>query len=346
MTTPSPADRELVTRYLLGELGPDEDLALEAKAESSPGLSEDLAEGRALLTAIRADHPCLNNLDVRGRLRPLVQTASPAPLRLVPQLISLLLLTAILTLATSPSQGPVLPSSTPTHLPVSPLRPSPESSRTWLAATQDLNGQWNPGQWGGQERFKVAVTALAVMALQQPSPDRPIEPGIEDRIRKASQWLWGSADGDGYFGGQGPGTAFNHALATLALLERRDGTYNSGLVRALELIRTSQNRDGGWGRYGEGGGASVGAVTAWQVKTLETAVALGRSSPELDRALRKGRSWMERSGHHTITAPWGEVGGPAHKAGGRVLAAATESLSRSSPARQRAISALLASRGS
>lgn len=118
----------------------------------------------------------------------------------------------------------------------------------WLGHNQSADGTWKGNR--GNTTGVVAAAAIALMSQGH-------LPGIGEygpQTAKALQFLLRAAQPDGliYRQDMGPFPMYHHALATLALAEAwgqsADPRMREALRKAVDLICSSQNRQGGW-RY-------------------------------------------------------------------------------------------------
>ena len=161
----------------------------------------------------------------------------------------------------------------------------------WLCGTQEADGSWSTARWGGNKQFEVALTALSLLALLHEG-----RPDAADKRMPAAQkaigYLLEQQNDRGEFGPAFAGSPYNQGLATLALLrawqcleERR---LKAPLDRAIEVIRSRQNGNGGWGYLNEAPSTSNLSIALWQIEALRSAAALGWNSakPSVERGLR------------------------------------------------------------
>ena len=161
----------------------------------------------------------------------------------------------------------------------------------WLVAQQCPDGTWSPAQTGGNEAFRPALTALAMMALQRHAPERHAE-----AISRAKAALEALQTADGAFGPEPSAKLYNHSFATFALLSLesgKDGDLSPTLQRAIAFSLRSQNHLGAWDYPPRETGNS--ALTVWQLGILMQARNAGWSDDA--GQLRRGLSWLRRQGH-------------------------------------------------
>ncbi len=164
----------------------------------------------------------------------------------------------------------------------------------WLVAQQCPDGTWSPAQTGGNEAFRPALTALAMMALQRHAPERHAE-----AIARAKAALEALQTEDGAFGREPSAKLYNHSFATYALLSlanEHGEDLTPALQRAIAFSLGSQNHLGSWDYPPRETGNS--ALTVWQLGILMQARKAGWS----DNAgqLRRGLSWLRRKGHEGL----------------------------------------------
>jgi hypothetical protein len=161
----------------------------------------------------------------------------------------------------------------------------------WLVAQQCPDGTWSPAQTGGNEAFRPALTALAMMALQRHAPERHAE-----AIARAKAALEALQTEDGAFGREPSAKLYNHSFATYALLSLANENgeeLTPALQRAITFSLGSQNHLGSWDYPPRETGNS--ALTVWQLGILMQARKAGWSDDA--GQLRRGLSWLRRKGH-------------------------------------------------
>lgn len=95
------------------------------------------------------------------------------------------------------------------------LRASFERALDWLCQNQDGDGSWDAARWGGQNRFRISLTALGALALMSANADSPhrTEPAA-----RAVSWLISQQRKDGCFGAPPSLEPYDHSLSLLAVL--------------------------------------------------------------------------------------------------------------------------------
>lgn len=190
-----------------------------------------------------------------------------------------------------------------------------EKARTWLLDNQLPDGSWDVEKWGAQGRYRVGVSALALLALAE-TTNWTERPDLRRAIERGAKYLVSQQTPEGFFGPYGDCTPYNHTFATLALLRVREwwgtGAYDPNLGRALEYIRRSQRPEGSWGYPREGtrqpGNASI---TLWYVTVLQSAEQLGwrEVRENVDRAFHWLRTTTDERGRvgyrRPYDFPWG-----------------------------------------
>jgi hypothetical protein len=170
----------------------------------------------------------------------------------------------------------------------------------WLASKQQKDGSWSG--------YETAFTGLSLMAFigakcVQKDYSASVKAALnflKSRYTPASKYPEGSKDA-AYYGGQlGSKDMYEHAIATLGLIEALVDLNDSSLEPiaqdAINLIIRSQNTEhkpetlsgpfkpdnqyyGGW-RYNPDSTSSDISVSGWQILTLKAAVNAGFSVPE------------------------------------------------------------------
>ena len=167
---------------------------------------------------------------------------------------------------------------------------APDAAADWLASRQCPDGTWSPSETGGNEAFRPALTALALMALQRHAPVRHA-----DAIARAEQALVAMQTDDGAFGDSSPDRLYNHSFATYALLtlqNARGAGLTPTLKRAIAFSLRSQNHFGAWDYAVQRPGNA--ALTVWQLAIL---VEAGKAGWRDDAGqMRRGLAWLRRLG--------------------------------------------------
>jgi len=170
----------------------------------------------------------------------------------------------------------------------------------WLASNQQKDGSWS--------RYEEAYTGLSLMAFigakcvqkDYSASAKSAVQYLKSVYKPSSKYVEGSEDA-AYHGGQlGTDNMYEHAIATLGLIEAlvdmNDSTLEPIAQDAVNLIIRSQNTEhkpgtlrgpfkpdsphhGGW-RYSPNSNDSDLSVTGWQVLTLKAAMNAGFSIPD------------------------------------------------------------------
>lgn len=159
--------------------------------------------------------------------------------------------------------------------------------RNWLVRTQRADGLWQPvGTINETRAYTTALSALAALALERHGPANR---AVVDRAIVA---LLAAQQADGAFGPSGRCRAYNHGMATAALLAihqlRPEAVAEAPLRHAVAYIRAGQHAAGAWG-YQSGDPPNT-ALTVWQTDALQRAAVLGWGDPE--GHLRKAVRWL------------------------------------------------------
>jgi hypothetical protein len=200
--------------------------------------------------------------------------------------------------------------------PAAPAAGGSEGAVAWLLRSQEPDGSWSAKRWGGDERFEVALTGLALLALleHQPAAGPPASPPdpssrlLEGRapsrpssagafgtaVERAAEYLVRRQDEAGEFGPAFSGAPYNQGIATLALCrayERQRGeALRAALDRAVAAMGRRQAEAGGWGYREDGAAPANLSITLWQVEALRAAGRLGW--PQAAAGAERGARWM------------------------------------------------------
>ncbi len=172
-----------------------------------------------------------------------------------------------------------------------PVAPSDQVALAldWLAASQEPDGSWDPARWGGEEDYRVGITALALLALSDSDRAAAAHPAT---VTRATRYLLAQQGKSGAFGPFFSAMLYNHGITTVALLERyertRDASLREPIGRALGVISSEQQPAGGWGYLKSEANTSI---SAWQLQAL--LLASGLDWPETRAAADRGLTWVE-----------------------------------------------------
>jgi hypothetical protein len=90
-------------------------------------------------------------------------------------------------------------------------------SLAWLSKEQLPSGAWDVERWSGKEKFKVGVSAMAMIAIMKVD-----ESSDSESLKKALGYLMSEQSEDGHFGPMFLGDLYNQSLATLALRQAKE----------------------------------------------------------------------------------------------------------------------------
>jgi hypothetical protein len=179
----------------------------------------------------------------------------------------------------------------------------------YLAAKQDASGSWPHGQ---SQQPNTGIDALCLLAFL----GRGHVPGrgpYRETVGRAVDGLIASRRGDDLLvraGGHSHGPMYEHALATLALIEASGWVTTAGMREtcqaAVDLIVGAQNREGGW-RYQPKPQDADLSVTVMQVVALRAAQNARLEVPQetIDGAIRyvKTCARPEGGGRRPVAGP-------------------------------------------
>ncbi|MBN1444082.1 MAG: zf-HC2 domain-containing protein [Planctomycetes bacterium] len=166
-------------------------------------------------------------------------------------------------------------------------------ARSWLVSAQEPDGSWDPRKWGGSASFRVALTGFALLALS--GDDRG---SSGEACCRATGYLLRSQEESGIIGEASAGSLYNHAIATLALIEARGSSSakEAAIERAVSVLQSAQTPSGAWGciRDAEADAALENESTSiWALQALVRAAALDYETDA--RAIERGFQWFERN---------------------------------------------------
>ena len=148
-----------------------------------------------------------------------------------------------------------------------------ERAQDWLAKQQRPNGSW--GNCNGRN-------GLACMALMC-NGNTPGHNKHGARIAQGIDFIIGSQHENGYLTVGATGNMYQHALATLALVEAYGMTHNPAIreavIKGVDLILSAQNQTGGWHYNPTDQDADI-SVTVMQAMALRAAVEVGVHVPK------------------------------------------------------------------
>ncbi len=185
-----------------------------------------------------------------------------------------------------------------------------DAALRWLVRHQAPDGRWDCDGWQGQcaERcsgpgddtgggvYDPGVSGLALLAFLGDGHTHRYG-SFKRVVARGLRWLRAQQQADGSLGFHegGHGGAYNHAIATLALVEAyhlsRDFTLRKQAQAAVDFCVAAQNPGLGW-KYEVRGGRNDTSVTGWMVLALKGARVAGLAVP--DDAFAGARRWIER----------------------------------------------------
>jgi prenyltransferase beta subunit len=158
----------------------------------------------------------------------------------------------------------------------------------WLVSKQTPSGAW--GSTGDEQRYQVAMTGYALMGFLA-AGNLPGEGEFGKAVTAGTQYLIEQIGPDGLFANRNSGQyMYSHGVATIALAEiygqTRLPAMRSKLEKAVKLIISAQNNEGGW-RYRPVASDADISVTVLQVVALRAAKNGGIDVPQatIDRAV-------------------------------------------------------------
>lgn len=281
------ANPDVALAFVLGDLDAETASGFGRHLGECPACAEAVEQARGLLSVLTAEEPppCR---DLSGDVMQTIAQRKQRRHRWRRTAAMLVPLAAAIALVMggpaiwNRSHKPALPPEG-SHLAITDARVA--RALNWIAEQQQADGSWRPADWGGRDGYRVALTGIALMAMQL-KPD-----AYADESRRAAAWLVAQQNPGGSFGPSGEPRMYNHGIATTALLEySQDETlsrFDDNLRSAVGYVRRAQKPDGGWG-YGADDAANT-SITVWQLRALDYAAS---------------RGWHDEAGHVQRGVRW------------------------------------------
>ena len=159
----------------------------------------------------------------------------------------------------------------------------------WLAAAQSPNGSW--GTAGMERQHPTAITGYALLAFLA-AGQLPGEGEFGKTVSAGMEYLINSLSPEGLYSNRESGQyMYGHGVATIALAElygsSKSPAARAKLDKAIRLIISAQNREGGW-RYRPVASDADISVTVLQVTALRAAKNSGIDVPQstIDNAVK------------------------------------------------------------
>ncbi|MCC7012810.1 MAG: hypothetical protein IT454_09635 [Planctomycetes bacterium] len=209
-----------------------------------------------------------------------------------------------------------------------------DAAREWLAAHQSADGSWDCDGFAencahqtdgdstctgpGLAVNDVGVTGLAVLALSS-AHDGSRLPPFADPIQRGSAWLSNSQDPDlGSFGEpRGAQLNYSQSIAIMSLIDvrkmRGDVSLDPVIRRGVEFLQMARNPYGAWRYDYPPTGDSDTSVTAWALRALISARALG--VPIDSNAFEDGLTFLRDVVCDSSTGRYGydSIGSPSNR---------------------------------
>ncbi|MDA1007633.1 MAG: terpene cyclase/mutase family protein [Planctomycetota bacterium] len=186
-----------------------------------------------------------------------------------------------------------------------------------LAAQQNDNGSFGRGRYGSHAGI-AALCGLAFLA----DGNTPTRGQYAPQVRKALDFVLESSTESGLISDPtSHGPMYGHGFATLFLgevygMDQGDSRVRDALVRAVRLIQSSQNDEGGW-RYNPVPSDADISVTICEIMALRSARNAGIKIPKeaVDAAVRYVRECQNPDGGFRYTRGAGSSAWPRTAAG-------------------------------
>lgn len=295
-------DGELAAAYACGELEGEELRAFEARLATDASLARRARELKEVVEAIATDPSRTAARDLAPEIIARVRTRGLGGVlrigrrdRILKAAAALLLVAAsgffIARLARVPGDNG-LGTDSGGGTDANARLEAVEGALDWLSRTQRDDGSWDPVQWGGQERSRVGLTGMAILAIVRHDPR--LELGGRGRaVDRGVEYLLSRQRSNGCVGAESGGMICNHGIATVALIEAHAARGRQGLQSPIEAalrhIAREQLDSGGWG-YRRPNGAANTEVSVWQLHALD--LARRKGFPVESGAIERGVRWL------------------------------------------------------
>lgn len=204
---------------------------------------------------------------------------------------------------------PLSAGTPPADVPITPaIDRAIDGGLKYLAANQNPDGSWNVG--GGH---RAAITAYVLHAFLA-AGNTPNQGPYGKQVDHGVQFLLSCVRPDGYIAAPtGEHNMYGHGISTIVLGEvygmTQDATMRPKLEIAINLIISSQNKQGGWRYQPRPADADV-SVTVLQAVALRVARNSGIAVPQatIDKATQYVRSCMTPQGGFAYQSGGSEPG--------------------------------------
>lgn len=288
---------EAAADYLLGDMPPEERTRFETLLAADPARGAELQTLADILTRLRSLPPVPAGPDMAASVLARIQVRAKRVQRLGRVAAALVLAaTAVLFLDIALRRSaPLEPARPVSSSPQAAARAAAaDAALAWLTGTQEADGAWNPGRWGGQDSSRTALTGMALRAFLRHDP-HPTAATRQAAVDRAIAYLVAQQGKDGRIGGVSRGMACDHGIAAAALVEACAAGGRPALgpvvAKALQYIREHQLPSGAWGEARRDGGGNAW-VSVWHLDALERAARHGLCQDA--GALRRGLNWFSR----------------------------------------------------
>lgn len=301
------------TEFVRGELQADASRRFEAHLESCGSCRDAVARLRETISLLEesvleeSGGPAIERVDVSDRVLARIDERKWRAVHdrrlttrgLVGSLAAMLAVVAFLWMAGNrffsgddAGMTPERTTSTIDRAMIDPSTSSEESAldqaRGWLVSAQEPDGSWEPRRWGGASEYRVALTALASLALSGDA-----RPAAREATARAGRFLVRSQEKDGHLGAHTRSALYNHALGTLALTElaMTSESLEDSARRAAGYLVEVQTDEGAWGYVSGDRIVANDSISVWALQALVRARELDLGVDR--RAIERGFDWFE-----------------------------------------------------
>ncbi|MEK7448542.1 MAG: zf-HC2 domain-containing protein [Planctomycetota bacterium] len=179
-----------------------------------------------------------------------------------------------------------------------------KSALNWLSQTQEPAGYWDTVKWGGQKKYEVGLTGLALFSFIAQSQKNQGNFNDGTTLQNGLAFLIQQQNRTGLFGPDFAGAMYNHGIATTVLLEyyslNQEEKLRMPIQKALSYIKETQKPSGGWGYTADVRESPNTVISFWPLQALSLASKsrLGGTGPDwpgLKPSLERGFNWFRQT---------------------------------------------------
>ena len=187
-------------------------------------------------------------------------------------------------------------------------------AHAWLRSNQRVDGGWDPDEWKGDGRYRVSLSALVLLALENDASAAARSARV-----KGVRYLLERQNENGLFGEVFRGALYNHGLATLAVLrgyaEASEYVSRDAVTKAVDFLVAAQMTSsagregeppdrrgtrkiaaGAWGYLVNDTVIASESISFWALRSLIEARRLGsEDGDDMNESIERGLEWLAAS---------------------------------------------------